>query len=91
MKEQKSFYEPVLRLGERLRYVHLFESDRGTPGIGNVRRDELFAALPRNESDGRLVLESFVHPDPEMTLKNNLSAGIYRDDHPAKIKRRQIG
>lgn len=73
--EEKGFRDPVLRLGERLRYVHLSESDRGTPGSGNVRWDELFAALSEIGFDGRLVLESFVHPDPEMTRL----AALWRD------------
>jgi D-psicose/D-tagatose/L-ribulose 3-epimerase len=30
--EEKGFYEPILSLGPRLRYIHLSESDRGTPG-----------------------------------------------------------
>ena len=73
--EEKGFRDPVLDLGERLRYVHLSESDRGTPGTGNVRWDELFAALVEIGFDGRLVLESFVHPDPEMTRL----AALWRD------------
>ncbi|PLS85761.1 MAG: hypothetical protein CYG60_10870 [Actinobacteria bacterium] len=73
--EEKGFRDPVLRLGDRLRYVHLSESDRGTPGSGNIRWDELFAALSETGFDGRLVLESFVHPDPEMTRL----AALWRD------------
>jgi D-psicose/D-tagatose/L-ribulose 3-epimerase len=73
--EEKGFRDPVLRLGERLRYVHLSESDRGTPGTGNVRWDELFGALAEIRFDGRLVLESFVHPDPDMTRL----AALWRD------------
>ena len=73
--EEKGFRDPVLRLGERLRYVHLSESDRGTPGTGNVRWDELFAALSEAGFEGRLVLESFVHLDPDMTRL----AALWRD------------
>jgi D-psicose/D-tagatose/L-ribulose 3-epimerase len=73
--EEKGFRDPVLRLAERLRYVHLSESDRGTPGTGNVRWDELFGALAEIRFDGRLVLESFVHPDPDMTRL----AALWRD------------
>lgn len=64
--EEKGFCEPVLRLGDRLKYVHLSESDRGTPGTGNVDWDTLFATLAEIGFKGRLVLESFVHPDPGM-------------------------
>jgi len=61
--EEKGFRDPVLRLGERPRYVHLSESDRGTPGTGDVRWNDLFGALAEIRFDGRLVLESFVHAD----------------------------
>jgi len=77
--EEKGFREPVLRLGERLRYVHLSESDRGTPGTGNVRWDDLFDALAEIRFDGRLVLESFVHPDPDMTSLAALWRDVSRD------------
>jgi D-psicose/D-tagatose/L-ribulose 3-epimerase len=73
--EEKGFREPVLHLGERPRYVHLSEPGRGTPGTGNLRCDELFEALAKIRVDGRLVLESFVHPDPELTRL----AALWRD------------
>ena len=59
----------MVRLGERLRYVHLSGSDRGTSGTGNVRRDELFGALSEIGFVGRPVMESFGHPDPERTAR----------------------
>ena len=73
--EEKGFEEPILLLGDRLRYVHLSESDRGTPGTGNVDWDRLFAALARVGFVERLVLESFVHPSSEMTRL----AALWRD------------
>ena len=60
--EEKGFWEPVVRLGERLRYVPLSESDRGTSGKGYVRWDELFAALAAIRFGGRSVMESSGHP-----------------------------
>ena len=76
--EEKGLRDPVLCLGERLRYVHLSESDRGTPGTGNVSWDELFAAVAEIGFDGRLVLESFVYPDRDMTRL----AALWRDVAP---------
>jgi D-psicose/D-tagatose/L-ribulose 3-epimerase len=55
----KGFYEPILSLGPRLKYIHLSESDRGTPGTGNVHWDEIFRGLNDASYDGTLVMESF--------------------------------
>jgi D-psicose/D-tagatose/L-ribulose 3-epimerase len=57
--EEKGFYEPIVSLGERMQYIHLSESDRGTPGTGNVHWDEVFGGLAQIGYDGRLVMESF--------------------------------
>ena len=57
--EEKGFYEPIVSLGPRLRYIHLSESDRGTPGTGNVHWDEVFRGLEDASYEGALVMESF--------------------------------
>jgi D-psicose/D-tagatose/L-ribulose 3-epimerase len=58
--EEKGFRAPIELLGDRLGYIHLSESDRGTPGTGNVRWDDVFGALAAVGYDGPLVMESFV-------------------------------
>lgn len=58
--EEKGFRGPIELLGERLQYVHLSESDRGTPGSGNVHWDDVFAGLRAIGYRGRLAMESFV-------------------------------
>jgi D-psicose/D-tagatose/L-ribulose 3-epimerase len=57
--EEKGFYEPILSLGSRLKYIHLSESDRGTPGTGNVHWDDVFRGLKDASYGGALVMESF--------------------------------
>jgi len=57
--EEKGFYDPIVATGPRMRYIHLSESDRGTPGTGNVHWDDVFRGLKAVEYDGRLVMESF--------------------------------
>jgi D-psicose/D-tagatose/L-ribulose 3-epimerase len=57
--EEKGFYDPIVATGERMRYIHLSESDRGTPGTGNVHWDEVFRGLKAIDYDGYLVMESF--------------------------------
>jgi D-psicose/D-tagatose/L-ribulose 3-epimerase len=57
--EEKGFYDPIATAGERMRYIHLSESDRGTPGTGNVHWDEVFRGLKAIDYDGYMVMESF--------------------------------
>jgi D-psicose/D-tagatose/L-ribulose 3-epimerase len=57
--EEKGFYDPIVATGPRMRYIHLSESDRGTPGTGNVNWDDVFQGLQAIGYDGRLVMESF--------------------------------
>jgi D-psicose/D-tagatose/L-ribulose 3-epimerase len=57
--EEKGFYEPIVATGPRMHYIHLSESDRGTPGTGNVHWDEVFRSLKAIDFDGYLVMESF--------------------------------
>jgi D-psicose/D-tagatose/L-ribulose 3-epimerase len=58
--EGKGYRTPIERLGDRLGYIHLSESDRGTPGTANVNWDEVFPALAAIGYEGPLVMESFV-------------------------------
>src|ERR687890_867096 len=87
--EEKGFYDPIVATGPRMRYIHLSESDRGTPGTGNVHWDDVFRGLKAMEYDGRLVMESFaainedlagatalwrdVVGDPETLIRDGLS------------------
>jgi D-psicose/D-tagatose/L-ribulose 3-epimerase len=87
--EEKGFYDPIVATGERMRYIHLSESDRGTPGTGNVHWDEVFRGLQAIDYDGYLVMESFaainedlagatalwrdVVGDPETLIRDGLS------------------
>ena len=57
--EEKGFYEPIVSLGSRLGYIHLSESDRGTPGTANVHWNEVFRGLEDIDYGGALAMESF--------------------------------
>lgn len=59
--EEKGIALGILGARNHLRYIHLSESDRGTPGKGNVRWDEVFAALAAIGFDGGLAMESFIN------------------------------
>lgn len=64
--EEKGFEGPIIGVGKHLGYIHLSESDRGTPGSGNVHWDEVFSGLKTIGFDGDLVMESFVALNPDI-------------------------
>ena len=64
--EERGLALGILQAAEHLRYIHLSESDRGTPGSGNVRWDEIFAALKAVNFTGGLAMESFIDMPPEL-------------------------
>jgi D-psicose/D-tagatose/L-ribulose 3-epimerase len=57
--EEQNFYDPVIRAGNRLKHLHITESDRGMLGEGNVHWDDLFRGLAEINYQGPLVLENF--------------------------------
>jgi D-psicose/D-tagatose/L-ribulose 3-epimerase len=64
--EEKGFEAAIVDAGSLLQYIHLSESDRGTPGMGTVDWDAVFRGLARIKFDGDMVLESFVHLHPDL-------------------------
>jgi D-psicose/D-tagatose/L-ribulose 3-epimerase len=57
--EERNFYDPIIRAGNRLKHVHITESDRGMTGEGSVHWDDFFKALAEINYQGPLVLENF--------------------------------
>ncbi|WP_306120099.1 MULTISPECIES: sugar phosphate isomerase/epimerase [unclassified Roseitalea] len=66
--EEKGAANGILAAREHLRYIHLSESDRGTPGSGTCDWDEIFAALAAIGFDGGLAMESFINMPPEIAF-----------------------
>ena len=66
--EEKGVAQAILDAREHLRYIHLSESDRGTPGSGTVDWDEIFVALRAIDFRGGLAMESFVNMPPEIAF-----------------------
>jgi D-psicose/D-tagatose/L-ribulose 3-epimerase len=64
--EEKGAANGILDAREHLRYIHLSESDRGTPGEGTCDWDEIFAALAAIGFRGGLAMESFINMPPEV-------------------------
>ncbi|MCE2522264.1 MAG: sugar phosphate isomerase/epimerase [Rhodobacteraceae bacterium] len=64
--EEKGAANGILDSREHIEYIHLSESDRGTPGEGCCDWDEVFAALAAIEFSGGLAMESFINMPPEV-------------------------
>ena len=64
--EEKGAANGVLDAREHLKYIHLSESDRGTPGAGTCDWNEVFAALAAIGFKGGLAMESFINMPPEV-------------------------
>ncbi|EYD74285.1 D-tagatose 3-epimerase [Rubellimicrobium mesophilum DSM 19309] len=64
--EEKGVGNGILDAREHLRYIHLSESDRGTPGEGTCDWDEVFATLAAIGFKGGLAMESFINMPPEI-------------------------
>jgi D-psicose/D-tagatose/L-ribulose 3-epimerase len=70
--EEESFSHPVINSGHHLKHLHITESNRGMPGEGNVRWDDLFEALSKVGYQGALVLENFSSSIAGMSERVNL-------------------
>lgn len=64
--EEKGLASGIIAARDHLKCMHMSESDRGTPGYGNIAWDELFGALAAIDFKGLLTLESFVTMQPVM-------------------------
>jgi len=64
--EEKGAGNGILDAREHLRYIHLSESDRGTPGAGTCDWDEIFSTLAAIGFKGGLAMESFINMPPEI-------------------------
>ncbi|MEM9780159.1 MAG: sugar phosphate isomerase/epimerase family protein, partial [Pseudomonadota bacterium] len=64
--EEKGVGRGILDARDHLRYIHLSESDRGTPGEGTCDWDEIFATLAAINFRGGLAMESFINMPPEI-------------------------
>ncbi len=66
--EEKGAGNGILDARDHLRYIHLSESDRGTPGHGTCDWDEIFATLAAIGFKGGLAMESFINMPPEIAF-----------------------
>jgi D-psicose/D-tagatose/L-ribulose 3-epimerase len=66
--EEKGMGNGIITARDYLKYIHLSETDRGTPGEGNCNWDETFATLAAINFKGGLAMESFINMPPQVAL-----------------------
>lgn len=64
--EEKGVGNGIIDARDHIRYIHLSESDRGTPGEGTCNWDEIYATLAAIGFKGGLAMESFINMPPEI-------------------------
>jgi D-psicose/D-tagatose/L-ribulose 3-epimerase len=64
--EEKGAGQGIIVARDHLKYIHLSESDRGTPGEGNCPWDAIYSALAAIGFKGGLAMESFINLPPEI-------------------------
>ena len=78
--EEKGAANGILDAREHLKYIHLSESDRGTPGCGTCDWDEVFATLAAIGFKGGLAMESFLNMPPELAYGLSVWRPVARDE-----------
>jgi D-psicose/D-tagatose/L-ribulose 3-epimerase len=78
--EEKGAANGILDARDYLKYIHLSESDRGTPGCGTVDWDEVCAALAAIGFKGGLAMESFINMPPEVAYGLSVWRPVARDE-----------
>ncbi|MGJ7038454.1 D-psicose/D-tagatose/L-ribulose 3-epimerase [Shinella sp. BE166] len=77
--EEKGAGNGIIIARDHLKYIHLSESDRGTPGYGNIPWDEIYAALAAIGFKGGLAMESFINMPAEVAYGLAVWRPVARD------------
>jgi len=78
--EEKGVGNGILDAREHLKYIHLSESDRGTPGYGTCDWDEIYATLAAIGFKGGLAMESFINMPPEVAFGLSVWRPVAKDE-----------
>jgi D-psicose/D-tagatose/L-ribulose 3-epimerase len=78
--EEKGVANGILDARKHLKYIHLSESDRGTPGYGTCDWDEIFATLAAIGFNGGLAMESFINMPPEVSYGLSVWRPVAKDE-----------
>ena len=77
--EEKGAANGILVARDHLKYINLSESDRGTPGYGNIPWDAIYAALAAIGFNGGLAMESFINMPAEVAYGLAVWRPVARD------------
>jgi D-psicose/D-tagatose/L-ribulose 3-epimerase len=78
--EEKGAANGILDARKYIKYIHLSESDRGTPGCGTVDWDEIYATLAAINFQGGLAMESFINMPPEVAYGLSVWRPVAKDE-----------
>lgn len=78
--EEKSVEESLRQATKHLVHVHVSESDRGTPGEGQVHWTETFRTLIETQYEGVLMVEAFGLALPDLAAATKIWRRMYRDE-----------
>jgi D-psicose/D-tagatose/L-ribulose 3-epimerase len=78
--EEKSSAEAICQAGDKIFHFHACENDRGVPGTGQVRWEEIAPALKSVNYQGPVVIESFTSQVKEIARAVN----IWREIAPSQ-------
>lgn len=78
--EEKDPAAAVVAAGHEITHVHVSESDRSTPGKGQVRWAETFDALRRTGYDGWLTIEAFGQSLPSLAAATRIWRPMFEDE-----------
>jgi len=86
--EEKDSGAAIRKFADLIGHVHITESDRGTPGSGQVQWDNIFSNLGKICYDGWLTIEAFSRNKPEFASGINVWRNfqptleeVYRDGY----------
>lgn len=86
--EEKDVLTAIENHGDAIAHVHITESDRGTPGSGQVHWDKIFSGLHNINYNGWLTIEAFSRNKPEFASGINVWRNfqptleeVYRDGY----------
>jgi len=79
IREEKDFYNAIIATGEYLGYFHACENERGIPGTGLVKWEDVYRGLKDINYKGWITIESFT---PDIKSVASLTA-IWRKHAPS--------
>jgi len=82
--EEDSFYDAIVKAGDKLGHLHTGEANRRAPGRGRIPWDEIGKALKDINYQGSIVMEPFLMPGGEVgrdiSVYRDMSVGVDLDE-----------